>query len=162
MPIIPGSDQEDEGLGHPRQKGRPQLNKPSKVMHTCDPSYMEGITGRMMAWGFPLAKKRPHEGPIWKITKAKSAGGMTQVVEGLASKLQGPKFKPQYCPCSPQKLSWACYTYAGNIESSQPSWKYNHSNSVAGLMTKGVTTDTRSSLETRVGQKRGKWGLVQS
>jgi hypothetical protein len=51
-----------------------QVNKLGMVAHHCNPSCTGGI-GRVGVWGQPGGKVR---GPIWKIMKAKRAGGMAQ------------------------------------------------------------------------------------
>jgi hypothetical protein len=58
-------------------------NKLDVVFRICNPSYRGGIGRRTVVQGWP--RKKVWE-PIWKITKAKRAEGMVQVIEHLLNK----------------------------------------------------------------------------
>jgi hypothetical protein len=71
------------------------LNKQSMEACTRHPSYVEDVCRRLIIWEQPH-QKNPQD-PIWKIIKAKRnlGGGSSDRV--LHGKVQGPKFKSQYC-----------------------------------------------------------------
>jgi hypothetical protein len=74
--------------GQPRQKvteiPSQKTRHPGTHLHTS--SYTIDENKRITVWSQPLAKTWH---PIWKITKANRAGGMTQVVQCLSSKCKG-------------------------------------------------------------------------
>jgi hypothetical protein len=53
-------------------------NKPDMMMHVCNPSYAEVVGRRITVQGWPEKKAQD---PVYKITKAKRAGGVAQVVK---------------------------------------------------------------------------------
>jgi hypothetical protein len=58
-------------------------NKIGMVVHAWNPSYIGGLSRRTVVWGQLRTKKL-----IWKVTKAKNVGGVTQVAECLTSKCE--------------------------------------------------------------------------
>jgi hypothetical protein len=100
VPVIPshvgGWDQGDCGSRQARAKrfARPYLRKKlGVVVHTCPTSYLRkakiGGSWSRQAW----AEKWD---PISKITRAKRAGGVAQVIRVFVWQAWSPEFKPQY------------------------------------------------------------------